>query len=188
MTGLVSRVATAAPAPSAPPSLTLDREGEVWRLERGARIVRVRDSRGIQLLARLVERAGEEVHVLALASEDGTSAPESDTGELLDEAARKAYRARLSAIADELAAAERAGAAARDAKLERERDALVTELTRAAGLGGRSRRGGSATERARINVQRRLKDAIVRIAEADAELGAYVESAVRTGTFCSFSP
>jgi hypothetical protein len=65
---------------------------------------------------------------------------------------------------------------------------LVAELARAVGLHGRTRHAGSATERARINVQRRLRDAIVRIGDADEELGHYFRRAIRTGTFCSFRP
>lgn len=77
--------------PSAPPSpspsvriavgapVAMKREGDTWRIEHDARVVRVKDSRGMQLLARLVERPGEEIHVLALASdEEGTSL--HDTG------------------------------------------------------------------------------------------------------------
>jgi hypothetical protein len=37
-----------------------------------------------------------------------------------------------------------------------------------------------------VNVQRRLKDAIARIGECDAELGNYLEKAVVTGTYCRF--
>lgn len=47
---------------------------------------------------------------------------------------------------------------------------------------------GPVLERARINVQRRLKDAIASIGEGDAELGRYLAATVRTGTFCSFTP
>jgi tetratricopeptide (TPR) repeat protein len=186
MTGLAGSVT--ATADLAARALVVAREGEVWRIERGAVVVRVKDSRGMQLLARLVEQRGSEVHVLALASDEGTSAPESDAGELLDETARRSYRARLREIESALADAERAGHATRASKLERERQALLGELARAAGLSGRARRAGSATERARINVQRRLKDAIGRIADADPDLGAFVERAVRTGTFCCFRP
>jgi hypothetical protein len=107
---------------------------------------------------------------------------------MLDEAARRAYRNRLRQLEAELADADAAGHAGRAAKLERERQALLGELARAAGLSGRTRRSGSATERARINVQRRLKDAIARITEADAELGAFVERSIRTGTFCCYRP
>jgi hypothetical protein len=37
-----------------------------------------------------------------------------------------------------------------------------------------------------VNVQRRLKDAVSKIAEADAALGRRFAAAVRTGTYCSF--
>ena len=43
-------------------------------------------------------------------------------------------------------------------------------------------------ERARVNVQRRLKDAIRRIGELDPQLGEYLGWTVRTGTFCSYRP
>jgi hypothetical protein len=39
-----------------------------------------------------------------------------------------------------------------------------------------------------VNVQRRLKDAIARIAEVDTEVAAYVGRALRTGAFCCFRP
>ena len=56
------------------------------------------------------------------------------------------------------------------------------------GLGGRPRPAASATERARVNVQRRLKDAVARVSEADAELGARLAGAIHTGTYCCFRP
>jgi hypothetical protein len=37
-------------------------------------------------------------------------------------------------------------------------------------------------------VQRRVKDAVARIAELDAGLGGFLERAVSTGTFCRFRP
>jgi hypothetical protein len=103
---------------------------------------------------------------------------------MLDEQARAAYRRRLHAIDEAL---EGAGDVAR-ARLEEERDVLVSELARATGLGGRARRAGSATERARVNAQRRLKDAVTRIGEIAPAIGAFLEDAVRTGTYCCFKP
>jgi tetratricopeptide (TPR) repeat protein len=176
-----------APAPAAV-SLSLAREGEVWRVEAGARSVRVRHSRGMELLARLVERPGEELHVLALASDAGGALVEGDAGELLDAQARREYRARLDELEGELAEAEEAHDLGRQARLAREREALEGELSRAVGLGGRARPAASATERARVNVQRRLKDAVARVSEANAELGAWLTAAVHTGTYCCFRP
>ena len=86
----------------------------------------------------------------------------------------------------ELEEAEAAGDAAAARRLSQEKQAIAGELARAIGLGGRARLAGSATERARINVQRRLKVAIQQVAEVDASLGRFLEQAVRTGTYCCF--
>jgi hypothetical protein len=39
-----------------------------------------------------------------------------------------------------------------------------------------------------INVPRRLKDTVDTVAKADPALGRYLARAIKTGTFCSFSP
>ncbi len=65
---------------------------------------------------------------------------------------------------------------------------LAEQLASAVGLGGRDRKAASNVERARVNVQRRLKDAIRRIAEHDAALGRYLDATVRTGTYCVYRP
>jgi hypothetical protein len=169
----------------APAVIRLERSGEVWTVTHRERIARVKDSRGMQMLARLAEQPGEEVHVLALAG-PGPSLPESHAGELLDERARRAYRQRIAEI--DAALEQPPADGGRIAPLVREREALAGELARATGLGGRARMAGSATERARVNVQRRLKDAIARVAEVEPELGQFLEQGVRTGTYCCFRP
>lgn len=166
--------------------LTLTCEGEVWHIARAGRSVRVRDSRGVQLLAKLAASPGERIHALALAGDGDSGLPDSDAGEALDPKALGEYRARLSEIDTELADAETLGDAARAERYRHERELLAAEIARAVGLGGRLRKIGSASEKARINVTRRLKDAIARISEIDAELGRHLESAVRTGTYCSY--
>jgi tetratricopeptide (TPR) repeat protein len=166
----------------------MEREGDIWRIERDGATATVKDSRGMRLLARLVERPGEEVHVLVLASDDGTSVPESTAGDMLDERARKAYRQRLVDLEEDIAEAESHADVGRLGKLQREREALHAEIARATGRGGRARQAASATERARVNVQKRVKDAIARIAEANDVLGRFLESTVSTGTFCCFKP
>jgi len=179
--------ALAPAAPAAPAALALRREGDLWRVTYGDRSTTVLDSRGMELLARLVERPGEELHVLVLAG-GGQALHEPSPGDALDATAARSYRARLAALEDELAAAEAAADAGRAELARREHAFLQAELSRAFGLGGAPRPAGSSSERARVNVQRRLKDAIARIAEHDAAIGAYLRAAVRTGTFCTFRP
>lgn len=125
--------------------------------------------------------------MLVLASDDPSASLDggSGAGDALDARARAAYKSRLDAIVEELDSAERDRDLAREERLSREREALTRELSRAFGLGGRGRAAG-ASERARVNVQRRIKDAIARIEAADAELGAFLTKAVRTGTYCRF--
>jgi hypothetical protein len=65
---------------------------------------------------------------------------------------------------------------------------LIQQLSSAVGLGGRARRAGSAVERARITVQRRVREAIKKIGDHEPELGRYLEWTIRTGTYCAYEP
>jgi hypothetical protein len=145
------------------------------------------------MLARLVAEPGRELHVLDLGGGGGAGAggPGIDTGDagpVLDAEARTAYRDRYEDLEQEIAEAEADNDPARAEKARAEREALAEELARGVGLGGRERRAGAAAERARVNVQRRLKDALDRIAAADPELGRHLARSVRTGTFCCYEP
>jgi hypothetical protein len=173
--------------PSAPTSFDMTREGDAWRVRFAERTFVVRDSRGMQLLGRLVERPGEEVHVLALGSDEaGKSLVETSGGPMIDARTRAEYKARLVDLSGELEEAEARADLARVEKLRHEKELLEGELLAAIGVGGKARSTGSASERARVNVQRRLKDAIARIGEVDGPAGIYLDRAVRTGTYCRF--
>jgi hypothetical protein len=124
-----------------------------------------------------------EIHVHELIGEEAEA---SDAGEILDATARRAYQARLTELGAALDEATRHHDLGRAERLRAEVDALTDQLTAAVGLGGRVRRAGSTVERARINVQRRLRDAIGKIAAEDPTLGRYLEASIRTGVFCSF--
>jgi hypothetical protein len=171
-------------APPTRPALGISREGDVWRISYGVRVVRVGDSRGMELIAKLIERPGEEMHVLVLAGSGGEAMTDSDAGDALDERAAKSYRDRIAAIDSEMPAAK----GERQHHLARERAFLQGELGRAFGLGYAPRRVGSMSERARVNVQRRIKDSLTRIGNHDAVIADYLRSAIRTGTYCTFRP
>jgi hypothetical protein len=111
-----------------------------------------------------------------------------DSGEALDEQARRDYRRRLESLREQLEEAqERHDSAGAEAARE-EIELLSTELSRAFGIGGRPRRTGSNVERARVNVQRRLKHAVERIAQECPAAGKHLEWALRTGSFCAYRP
>jgi hypothetical protein len=145
------------------------------------------------MLAQLVESPGREIHVLDLASEGEGDAASSavdlgDAGEVIDVRAREAYKARITDLREDLAEAESQHDEARAARIRAELEALVQQIAAAVGLGGRERRSGSAAERARVTVQRRVREAIKKIADQDADLGRHLDKAVRTGTFCVYEP
>ncbi len=177
-----------------PPPLTLLLEGEYWTVTASTgSTFRMKDSLGMQYLARLIADPGREFHVLDLVASgqggaDDVAIDTGDAGELLDDEARADYRRRLDDLRDALAEAESFGDAARATRAREEIDFLGAELGRAVGLGGRARRAGSAAERARSAVQRRIKNAIGRIAETDPGLGATLGRAIKTGNFCVYRP
>jgi len=119
---------------------------------------------------------------------EGSPIDTGDAGELLDQDARADYRRRLDELRETAAEAERFGDAARAGRAREEIAFLAAELGRAVGLGGRGRRAGSAAERARSAVQRRIKNALQRLGEGAPELAPLLARTVKTGNFCVFRP
>jgi hypothetical protein len=168
------------------PRLELHREGDVWAIASASGgTLRLKHSKGLGYLRYLLDQPGRDVHVLELV---GTEHVAGDAGEVLDPRAKAEYRRRLDDLKDQLEEAERFADQARMGRIQEEIEAIADQLAGAVGLGGRDRRAASDVERARINVQRRVKDAIDRIAAADPALGRYLAAAVRTGTYCAYIP
>nr|MBA2539042.1 hypothetical protein [Deltaproteobacteria bacterium] len=149
-----------------------------------AREIVVPLAKGFEYLSVLIAAPTREVHVSDLVGDDDRG----DAGDVLDAQARAAYKARAEELREELEAARTANDLGRIDRLTGELEAVTDELLAGTGLGGRTRKAGSRVERARVNVQRRIKDAIRRLATEDAALGRYLEATIKTGTFCSFVP
>jgi len=134
-----------------------------------------------------------ELHVLDLVArtdggDDALRERVQGLDAFVDERAREEYRERVTDLRAELdrAAAERD--AARGERARAELEAIERALAEAFGLGGRSRRLGDPTERARKAVYNRLRDAIAAIEEAAPALGRHLARSVHTGTYCSYRP
>ena len=76
----------------------------------------------------------------------------------------------------------------RAARARAERDALIAELTRSVGRGGRPRRLGDDTEKARKTVTIRIQRALRLLDSHHPALASHLREAVRTGTTCSYLP
>jgi hypothetical protein len=166
---------------------SLRRDGEDWLLQAGTEHARLQDSRGLHYLRALLAAPRSEIPALDLAAgRPGLAA--TDTGPLLDATARSTYRQRIRQLDDDLAAADRTGDSTAAEQAYRERQALISELRRAAGLAGRPRRASADAERARVNVTRTLRATIDRITLAAPTAGAHLASSIRTGTMCRYQP
>src|SRR4051794_25403209 len=141
--------------------------GGLWLVGReGATFVLPR-MRGLAHLHRLLTRADRDVPATELV---GGEVVRQSGLELLDDEARRAYRARLAQLDPD----------------DDERAWLVDQLAGASGLGGRRRTSGSNEERARVAVRKAIVAAVARIAETDPWLGRHLRDRVRTGSDCRY--
>ncbi|WP_112262727.1 ATP-binding protein [Lentzea terrae] len=157
---------------------TFRRAGKVWELGFAGRTAHVPDSKGLRDLHVLVGSPGADVAATVLAG----GVPGADP--VLDDQARAAYRRRLTELDEHMAVASDA----RAVELDREREALLDELRAATGLGGRSRRLGDETERARKAVTNRINDALRRLDGQHEELARHLRESITTGAACRYRP
>ncbi|WP_437317404.1 ATP-binding protein [Sorangium sp. So ce385] len=181
------RPAPAGPRPGRAEPLRLVREGEYWTVSAAGALCRVQDSRGMRMLAQLVDEPGREFHVLEL-SGSPAGVDLGDAGEIHDARARAEYQARMRELRAEVEEAASFNDLGRRERLAAELEAVTRELSRGLGLGGRARRGASAVERARVNVRRRLTLALRRIRAASPAIADELEAALRTGVHCVYTP
>jgi hypothetical protein len=165
----------------------LRRDGADWLLDAGVEHARLRDGRGLHYLRALLAAPGHDIPALDLAA-GGAGVHPRAAGPAIDEQARTTYRRRLTTLAGELDAADRAGDADRGGRLEAERQALLAELRSATGLAGRSRDVSPEAERARVNVTRTLRATLARITEVAPAAGAHLQASIRTGRACRYQP
>lgn len=181
------------PAPSvssAPPrsqtdGVTLVRRGDYWELAAEGTLLHLEDSKGVRYLAQLLEAPGRSFHVLELSGASLTETDRSDHGPVLDERAVAEYKRRVAELRAQL---EEEGEGPRALAVRSELEALEDQLAEGLGLGGRRRRTGSNVERARVNVQRRLRDTLRRIEAQAPDLARRLERAIKTGVTCVYDP
>jgi tetratricopeptide (TPR) repeat protein len=176
------------PQPLSVAQAALIREGDLWRVDFAGATARVRDSKGLRDIARLLAQPDQPLSALELVAERGPVVVQSDTGPPLDDTAFAAYRHRLAELERQLDAADTAGDAGRSTALVAERDTLIRGLASARGLGGRARTSGSSAERARTAVATRIRDALRRLEPAHPQAAHHLSRSLRTGTYCAYEP
>jgi predicted ATPase len=160
------------------------RDGAVWAVAYGGIQAHVPHAKGLHDIAVLLAHPGQPIPASDLAGTITRSRGEP----ALDRQALAAYRARLRDLDDDIAEADSNNDPERATRARAERDALVTELTRSVGRGGRPRRLGDDTEKARKTVTIRIQRALHLLDSHHPALASYLREAVRTGTTCSYQP
>ncbi|MFH8690125.1 ATP-binding protein [Streptomyces anulatus] len=174
------------------PSAEFRRNGPVWQLRWDGVTVHVPDAKGLRDLHSLLGLPGADVPAVQLLAPEGgdlvVAAGQLGGDPVLDEEAKRRYKEHLARLDAEI---DRA--AARDdvrgvEKYDRERQALLDQLRSAAGLGGRTRRLGDQTERARKTVTARIRDTLRKLDTLHPALAAHLKASVTTGTTCAYRP
>ena len=139
------------PSAAALTTLRLSPTGDgFWLVGTGSQSTPVKTLKGYSYLRELLRRPGLPVAAIDLVTAGAGAVEQPGLGPVLDSSALRSYRQRLHDLDADIAEAGDWSDPARREALEAERDALVDELTAAAGLGGRTRAVGSNRERARL--------------------------------------
>ena len=145
------------PAAGAQSDAVFYMEGDYWTVAYKGETWRLKDSKGFHYIAYLLGHPGEEIRALDLAARSGGAVEEGvdsesvedlartgvltgdlgHAGEMLDTQAKADYQRRLTELEDELEEARELGNEERIAKAEDEKEAVVREIRRAIGLGGK---------------------------------------------------
>ncbi|MEJ2157604.1 MAG: hypothetical protein P8X96_19910 [Desulfobacteraceae bacterium] len=181
--GIPSSDAKPRKSPSAPN--TFKTENGVWTMRYEDKAVQLQDVKGFHDLARLMDTPGVEVHCTEMM---GNPDSFSEDEPLLDDKAKQSYEQRIRDLHQEIREAEEMNDLVRGENLKAELDQLTDHLTKALGIGRRSRKLNAAAERARAAVTWRVRSAIKRIETAHPALGHHLANTIRTGTFCSYTP
>jgi hypothetical protein len=182
------------PDESDPLLASLRREGEYWTIAHAGTTVRLKDTKGLRFLRELLSSPGRELAALdlvRLVEGQPADAPANAHGgglPLLDGQARSQYRRRLADLREELEEAESCADLGRSERIREEIESLSHELSRAFGLGGRERPQGAESERARVLVTVRVREAVRKIADVAPDLGKHLSASIRTGRTCTYAP
>lgn len=163
----------------------MHRHGAVWQLRFGGQEATVAHTKGLADIARLLAAPASDIHALELFDAPVRAA----AGAITDRQALGAYRRRLADLEAEIEDAGRDNDPERGAGAEVERQALLDELGRVTGAGGRLRPFANyPAERARKAVTGRVRDAIRKLEPVLPELAAHLERTIVTGTSCRYRP
>lgn len=163
-----------------------------WTLRFEGVEVHLPPTKGLQDLHVLLSQPGQDISATQLldpaAGDDVEASARLGGDDVLDEEAKSRYRAHLQRLDEQIDTASSLGQDDVAADLDEERSALIDQLRRATGLGGRSRRLGDNAERARKSVTNRIRNTLKRIEKQHPTLAEHLRESVSTGVKCVYQP
>ncbi len=164
--------------------------GDYWHVAFDGQTVHLKDSVGFCYLARLLTEPQRDIPAVSLlaarAGIDPRMASGSD-GELLDDAGRAKFKQRYQELIEELDEAQKNNDIGRITQAKAEMESLGNELSRATGLGGRSREKTDA-DKVRKAVSMAVSRDIERITLKHPALGRHLEKSITSGYTFRYDP
>jgi TolB-like protein len=172
------------PKPKSASNGSFIKNGEVWELNYLNHSATLKDSKGLQDIAKLLEQPEEQFHCAVLMGvvleTGGTS--------MIDDQALKEYKNKLRSLKVDISDAEEMGLYQKADELKEEYETLVEHLSQVTGLSNTIRRTGSSVEKARAAVTWRIRSSIKKIEKVHPQLAKHLTNSIKTGTCCSYEP
>jgi hypothetical protein len=164
--------------------------GDFWQVTFRGMTKHLKDTVGMGYLARLLAQPHRDIPAVSLLAARAGIDPlvtQGSSEKLIDEKARAEYREHYRDLEEEIADAEACHDAGRLERAQAERQQLVDELTRTAGLGGKLRERSDA-DRVRKSVSMAVNRDIENIAKHHEELGRHLQVSISSGLQFRYTP
>ncbi len=187
------------------------KEGDKWNITFKRNTHYYDDLKGFQYIWHLLGKPNEEIHVLRLVQ--SVEKPKKDPNseicdkmtdkqleeqglyinklrgiEYLPEEAKKKYIDQLKKLSDDLEIAKDTEDNDKEVIIKEKIIAIDEELSKSTGLGGKNREMNSESEKARINIQKLIKNVYTRMNRCDSSLNTYLKKHIYTGEKCIYNP
>jgi TolB-like protein len=160
------------------------REFDGWQISYEGQSFRISDAKGINDIARLLSAPGEQIHCSELMG----SMVKMRGEQVIDDKAKKNYKAKLLSLQEDMSLAEVHNDYQRSAVLQKEYDEVLDMLSSSLGLNGRTRKSDDPIEKIRSAVTWRIRNSIKKITSVHPSLGKHLSNSIKTGIFCSYRP
>lgn len=186
--------------------------GDFWTVTFNGQTRQLNNTKGMRLIARLIQKQGYPCHVMQLEQDCHPAPPNSEiqqdladmTGDQLEEMglsvslggagyedydaqARAAIKQQLRRLNDQIEDAAARCDTDKQLELENQRDHIIQHFAVGLGLAGRPRRSGDAIEKTRKRVQAAITSEIKRLLVNFPEFARHLQC-LSTGTECLYQP